>query len=609
MKQKMRDLELIEIAQRCLLGRSKIDAFWAKYAEQHPTFDYTFRYTMADFGVLPKTKEDLKRMLKSQKVKNCLCSLMSFIDLYQHCTSRKVITELAISTTTSQLVQVLHNQKSVSNMIDRAERVHLLVCVNSDYSYAKPNDKKSKAYSKRYIYCKEVQDLIKRIVEEEGWEYEHYLKKNRIFTWAEAKANAVPESIRDQVKVSSGLRIDASKIDEETVRMLLDKRYPMVVKCKELANYDNEHFLKNWSQEQIKCEWHITYSKSGKKITRIGFRATSGIVSLKEHENENPNYSGVWRKEYLADRFKGKTVYSFDVKSSIFRVTFWLNFGVWLDNKIDLYRLMYGRDFKDEKERLAYKCLKMRTYFDGEKQIAKHIMPVFDKENEGDAVSGIIGDDKKREEEVIGRSWGSEVFVYESCVYMELVHRLRMRGIEVVQVYDGFYSDNKDIEKECIKELSVIVSEFETNYLSSNERVVLNHNEVKKRIKSLSNNICINSRKIIDSSTNGRKIFDDIPDDPDPSADMLKLYEAVKAGYLKGEIGPINAVNLIRRMSSKLDYSFVRPNTGWKPKGNPKTYEKEIAKAIERIDELKDEPLPKGVKVPNLKDFMNVGLF
>ena len=51
-----------------------------------------------------------------------------------------------------------------------------------------------------------------------------------------------------------------------------------------------------------------------------------------------------------------------------------------------------------------------------------------------------------------GRKFYNEIFLHESLLYIDFVHELRQRGIEVVQVYDGFYmregaASNEELER------------------------------------------------------------------------------------------------------------------------------------------------------------------
>ena len=54
--------------------------------------------------------------------------------------------------------------------------------------------------------------------------------------------------------------------------------------------------------EQIRFEPNVKRDARG-YASRVGWRATSSIVSFKAHENGNPNYKGRWRKDYLAEHF------------------------------------------------------------------------------------------------------------------------------------------------------------------------------------------------------------------------------------------------------------------------------------------------------------------
>ena len=39
----------------------------------------------------------------------------------------------------------------------------------------------------------------------------------------------------------------------------------------------------------------------------------------------------------------------------------------------------------------------------------------------------------------LGRSWGSEIFLHESCIYLDAFAALLRRGYRVIQVYDAFF--------------------------------------------------------------------------------------------------------------------------------------------------------------------------
>ena len=61
--------------------------------------------------------------------------------------------------------------------------------------------------------------------------------------------------------------------------------------------------------------------------------------------------------------------------------------------------------------------------------------------------------------QVIGESCRSEIFLHESCIYLDVVEVLRSRGIKVVQIYDSFYTDQE------VSDMETIVQEAASNYL------------------------------------------------------------------------------------------------------------------------------------------------
>lgn len=45
---------------------------------------------------------------------------------------------------------------------------------------------------------------------------------------------------------------------------------------------------------------------------------------------------------------------------------------------------------------------------------------------------------------VIGQTYDSEIFLHESCIYMDLQKELLERGFDVTVVYDGFYVGKRE---------------------------------------------------------------------------------------------------------------------------------------------------------------------
>ena len=179
-------------------------------------------------------------------------------------------------------------------------------------------------------------------------------------------------------------------------------------------------------------------------MTKVGIRATSQIVSLKEHENENLGYTGKWRRDYLREIGFDKD--SFDVHGSIYQITHLLNTGDPITNDIDPYREMFG-PMTDE-ERAAAKSMAMPLYFDRPNCILNHMkdrIPETWKRYGGkEGLQYVINDYCDKMFRYTGKSLDSEVFLHESLIYLDFVYALwKEHAIDCVQIYDGFYFSKK----------------------------------------------------------------------------------------------------------------------------------------------------------------------
>ena len=420
------------------------------------------RHEQSEFRNDITTEEELVKVL-GQRWKTNLALLGSFVDVFQHITGRKEISEISVSVKSKRLVDIYKNPRNVSNVIALACKVDLLKCVNDKYRFGL-----YESYAKTYIYNKVVQDLIKGLIAKHNINYTKYIVRNNKTndtTYISGNEFEIDHTKHYNVLFSSRLRIP--HITDEQCLAYLYEFYPQLAHYQDIADEMNGTFLKEIPEQQIVFQPKITRSKGG-YVTKIGIRATSSVVSLKEHESINPNYKGVWRKDYLKEFFGTDKYFEYDVKSSIYRVSYLMNYGEWLDNTYDFYELAYGKKFDSPAERAYFKEFAMRLYFDSPSTLYNHTKECY----AGLLSSGIseqtikdgITDLKAKLDYSIGNlPLGSEIFLHESCIYLDLVHELRKQGFKVVQIYDGFYSD-QDIRPICEKILPVIAEQYQCNY-------------------------------------------------------------------------------------------------------------------------------------------------
>lgn len=135
-----------------------------------------------------------------------------------------------------------------------------------------------------------------------------------------------------------------------------------------------------------------------------------------------------------------------------------------MDDDIDLYHLIFLNLVKqnpekyshiewNEENRKVFKSFFMRGFFDTEAKIAGHIARElstrikYDPKDWGD-LETTFKDYKKAITATIGPSLDSEIFLHESCIYIDVQQQLLLRGYNNVQVYDGFYT-GENVEDIC----------------------------------------------------------------------------------------------------------------------------------------------------------------
>jgi hypothetical protein len=279
--------------------------------------------------------------------------------------------------------------------------------------------------------------------------------------------------LRDfNIKINSKLRLSIPLATDEQIIQQLMINYPQITDYMNKADAINEEFFCNEKYKLgIQFQPKVTRSKGG-LITKLSIRATNGICNLKDHDNGNDS-GRIWRKDFLKEYFGTNDYLEFDVTSSIFRLTNFLNNNVWLDNSIDLYPVMYGRQFKNDDERTAYKKFAMKLYFGRSAGVIRTNICNRDSDLKNnystEDIDNTIEDMQNRMLNTIGPSWDSEIFLHESCIYMDLLESLLRDGLDVVQVYDGFYVKKNDNITSNDKLLTICQNKIHgiiTNYIS-----------------------------------------------------------------------------------------------------------------------------------------------
>ena len=452
------------------------------------------------------TEEEIISLL-GRKWKKNLSVIGAFINTYQYITSDKNVSAIPVASTSKFMISLCGSQQNASNLINLMCKIKLLTRTTQNIKVEKleldENNHliKSESYNKEieysftrglcreYYYSKNIQKIIKNIIEKYKIVVKQNIKENisEELTLFERTKVKTFEDI-DKIRFSSKLSIPCTEKDmDNIVKASLYNNYPQLEVYQKMADEMNKTLNE---ANQISFQPTITYDKSKKYIKKIGIRATNTLVSAKKDKTENKDFHGKYKEDVLKEQL-GDKYYEFDVKSSVPRVTKLLNTGIWEDNNKDIYEEIYNnmRNFISERTkvktfenmfylpeefskdtRTLFKSMFMKGYFDKSvSTIVNHV------------ISSVLGpctglSDEDYEEykdkctnytkavmiayvsaikETIGQTYDSEIFLHESCIYLEVAKIIRERGIKLVQIYDGFYTDKKveDIE-DIVKEVA-----------------------------------------------------------------------------------------------------------------------------------------------------------
>ena len=302
--------------------------------------------------------------------------------------------------------------------------------------------KKAMNYSYHYAYNKDVEHLVVNVCRERKINLEDGLDDNTIVSIFEY-GGVISEEELTKITLRTryiGLPGVCNLQAEMAIKdFIMHHKYgqliaPRMRKIKEMN-------LSLPEEQRIRFSPNLHYTKKG-RLNSIGLRATNEIVSLKAHEEEHTNYRGVRRQEYLRKYFGTDKYMSFDVHASIYQISHLLNFGEWVGNQGDPYAVMFGSTFTGPSDRDAYKSLCMVLYFDNPNEFYGHnrlFIPNVVKQHGKSAIMETVSVAEKSMLAFTGEKFFNEVFLHESLLYIDFVYELRSRGIEVVQVYDGFY--------------------------------------------------------------------------------------------------------------------------------------------------------------------------
>ena len=416
-----------------------------------------FNKIIWELGVDKWDDETLIKVL-GRKWKTNLETLGVLVNIYKYVTHRSKILKLAISNTTSLAAQAFKYQRATSRALLLAQKIGLLVCVDSGYRFGEEER------AKLYIWNKEAQDLVLASIKKH-----HILVPNHNFYNSERNTVKVSKKELDlliksdyTIKFSSKLRIPVTikqkQITDQHIKTYLYLQYPHLEDYQKRMDEINKTLP---TSEQIIFSPTIHLSSQKRYITKIGIRATSFVCTLKSAREANDFEETAYRDIYLQSIFHTKP-FHYDVHSSIAKVTYLLNYGEWLTK--DLYPQLACIDsFRSEESRSGYKKLFMYLYFDRKSQIYNHNKDLFPNQDPKE-VENYLTFLHSNVRTVIGPTYDSEIFFHESCIYFDVYETLIKSGARVVQVYDSFWWTGGKYTEKNIEDL---ISHCAVNYYNS----------------------------------------------------------------------------------------------------------------------------------------------
>lgn len=463
-------MDIIEIAKQIELKNSKYPNSPLKWEKPQAVTNYT----------LP----DVKIVMNRSRIccRRKLAKVLAFIDLKKHIRYTDSATVMNIASTGKRLLSICGSQQNASNLISYMKEIGLIGEYNVNYQFGGYSSHYN--YSKQYIYYYENEQIIKKYCEDN--KINRYIirnynrdNNNRVVT--------IDNFDNDKVRFNSKVHLlkpdnYSIKQFEEYLTNVLYDNYPQLSYYQALADEINDSYYFDEPELQISFIPTFTWSKDKKAVRKIGIRATNTYVSAKCDKNDtNEDFKGYYKDDILEEY--GLNL-SKDVSSSVPRLTLSLNSREWISEDIDMYEIIFNeyeniksqfypmetiaQKFSDIREYV--KSLHMRGYFDTESMIGVHTRHQMEEVTDAAAVDIEMTILKKAIEHAEGDYlFDSEIFLHESCIYMEVQQKLLERGYFIWTCYDAWYGRKEGVTQEQFEEevrelIEESFYEYITNY-------------------------------------------------------------------------------------------------------------------------------------------------
>lgn len=380
-------------------------------------------------------------------MREMLSKILTFVDFAQRKRFKEGCTAMPIPTTSRQNLMIWGYPKAVSRAIQFMKEIGLISTYDDTYRFGVPYAGAN--YGKLYAYYKDNEDKLIQYCEDNGI-HKYAIKNVENLTKAQVKKNEAVEEARtfdlSEVRFDRDLNLikpeGVSKTDfENFLTQCLYANYPELKFYQAKADEINDRFYENYPEFKIRFKPHFTWK--GNQVKKIGIRAANEFCSKPKEER------AILLDEYGFHLQK-------DVKSSVPRLTLSINEGHWIDEDIDVYRLINdefdpGAELTKEEWELRREAIKyymLKTYFieASDKMLGKNAIYKLGKTDiVKTEVDELMGRLKAAARKVLGgKIFGSDIFYVESCIYLMTVYDLLTSRHMVWLVYDAFYSNGSE---------------------------------------------------------------------------------------------------------------------------------------------------------------------
>lgn len=399
-----------------------------------------------------------------------------------------------------RMVGLKDNPMNMSALLKYLRILNITKLYKNNYKWSDVHPESNECYSYLYSYKNERSflDFVKN---------SNLLEKLHLVDEIEFIKKEIYEAIdEDKIKIGSRLYLHrphnlSVEQFEAIVKDVVYEKYPMIADTKSKINEINKYYDR--AGFKISFDLKFTWNSGimpNRWISKISIRATNPFsslpktISLNKVVKDSASLDKFMSREDIVKKYNFNTHY--DVNGSVPRITYSLNNGYWLKedqddiyneflkmfennlkskykdiNKIDNFdkedivhfineslisdesKILRIREFLNKYNKISRSAIKklfMYVYFDlvSSSALVNHITRNMIKPRSKNNNVAAIGNSmimfKEAVENVIGRSYGSEIFLHESCIYLDVTLKLLKAGYKCWLVYDCWYIDTDD---------------------------------------------------------------------------------------------------------------------------------------------------------------------